>query len=177
LLGLIVLINGYIIAAPLVPEINYQVQLHFSRSPLTGAQPDYSKIDRSQNHLVIPTMALDQPVLTGNNPKLVNKGIWHIPHTSTPDNGSNTVVAGHRYTYYGSAVFYNLDKVHKNDTMALVWDGKVYVYKVSDVSIVPPSDTAIEAPTPNNELTVYSCTPLWTATHRLVVTGSLRKIV
>jgi LPXTG-site transpeptidase (sortase) family protein len=177
LLLLILLINGYVIIAPLVPAINYQIAIRTSTSPLLGAKPNYSHIDRSHNHLIIPKIVLDQPVLVGDNSKLVNQGIWHIPGTTTPDHGSNTVLAGHRWTYYGAGFFYNIDKIRTNDTMVLVWSGKIYVYKVANIATVPPSDTAVNAPSSKNMLTIYSCTPLWNAANRLIVTGSLQKIL
>lgn len=177
LLVLIVLINGYIIIAPFVPAVTYQIAIHSSTSPLLGTHPDYSQIDRTKNHLVIPSIVLDQAVLVGNNSKLVNQGIWHIPGTSTPDRGSNTVLAGHRWTYYGAGFFYNIDKIHVSDTMVLVWSGKIYVYKVASIAIVPPSDTAVNAASSKNELTIYSCTPLWNAANRLIVVGVLQKIL
>ena len=35
--------------------------------------------------------------------------------------------------------------------------------------VVTPNQTAIQAPTNDNRLTLYTCTPLWTARNRLVV--------
>lgn len=169
---LIVLINGYILAAPFLPSVTYRVKAA-TTTPVQEA--DFGKLDRSKNHLVIPRLRLDEPILDNPNPATLDAGVWKRPNTSTPDKGSNTVLSGHRWLYKNptSAVFYSLDKVKKDDKVIAVWDGKIYVYTVSDIKEVLPTAVEIEDPTPDSRLTVYTCTPLWTATHRLVVTSNL----
>ncbi len=57
----------------------------------------------------------------------------------------------------------------------MFWQGKQYVYKVASVSVVPPSDGSVEDNTAQAELTLYTCTPLWSPTHRLVVVADLER--
>jgi sortase A len=174
MLVVIILLNGYILLAPLWPNISYQVKAA-TTEPL--AENDFSTLDRSKNHVVIPRLRLDEPIHEGTDPKTLDIGVWLRPNTSTPDQGSNTVITGHRWLYNNpsSAVFYNLDKVKQDDHIVVVWSGKIYVYVVSAIKTVPPSAIEVEGPTDNNQLTVYTCTPLWTATDRLVLTAELKE--
>lgn len=123
----------------------------------------------TDSRLVIPKIALDQHIYEGTSPYLVNKGVWARPNTSTPPKGSNTVLVGHRFTYDGPATFYNLDKVAVGDPIVVYWRGKEYDYKVSETKVVPPTAIDVEAPTKDPQLTIYTCTPLWSAKNRLVV--------
>ena len=177
LLGLIILVNGYVIMAPLWPTLAYQANNHTAkrqqlkaslRAPTPTAQP---------NHLVVPSMLLDEPVYEGparDQYKILNKGIWRYDRGSTPDQGGNTVLIGHRFTYTTPrGVFYHLDKVSVGDEIGLWWNNKRYLYKVSQVKTVAPTDTAIENNTSDPQLTIFTCTPLWLPKNRLAVIARL----
>lgn len=174
LFAAIIAINGYVILAPLWPNVTYRVKTATTK-PL--AETDFSTLDRRTNHLVIPSLRLDKPINEGSDASTLNKGIWHEPTTSAPDKGSNTVLSGHRWLYNNptSAVFYNLDKVRKDDKIVAVWNQKIYVYRVIEVKTVPPTAVEIENPSTDNHLTLYTCTPLWTATDRLVIVSKLEQ--
>jgi LPXTG-site transpeptidase (sortase) family protein len=173
-----VLINGYIIAAPLWPELSW----HFGDHK-TVQRHLQTRIDQSRpalpadNRVVIPSMGLDQPILEGplnQQYKTLNKGIWRWPASSTPDRGSNTVLIGHRFTYTNPrGVFYFLNKVRLGDELALFWSGHIYRYKVRQITEVSPTATAIENSTSRAQLTLFTCTPLWLPKDRLVVVASL----
>ena len=180
---LIVVLNLYVLLLPLLPS----VQLIFKKRALasvnglpyvtsqTGqevantARKDIPK----DNRLVMSSIALDEKIYSGNDLGLVNKGVWARPKPSTPPNGSNTVLVGHRFTYDGPATFYSLDKVRTDDTVSVYWEGKEYIYKVFGVNVVSSQTLSVEAPTEENILTLYTCTPLWSARDRLVIVARL----
>lgn len=168
----IVLINGYVLLAPFWPNVTYRVKAA-TTAPIP--ETDFAKLDRTSNHLVVPRLRLDTPILDNPDASTLDRGLWRRPNTSTPDKGSNTVMSGHRWVYNNptSAVFYNLDKVKTGDKAVAVWDGKIYVYKVTEIKTVPPTAIEVEGPSTDNRLTLYTCTPLWTATNRLVVSAEL----
>jgi sortase A len=176
MLVVIIALNGYILLAPLWPNVSYRIKTATTQ-PL--AENDFSTLDRSKNHVVIPRLRLDEPIYDNADPKTLDLGVWLRPNTSTPDQGSNTVLTGHRWLYQNpsSAVFYNLDKVKQDDSIVVVWSGKIYVYTVNDIKTVPPTAIEVEGPTDNDTLTVYTCTPLWTATDRLVLSASLKEVL
>lgn len=179
LLAVIILINSYVLLAPLLPKIDYAVKQHVTKPVKVNPADSNSvnSIDRSRDHLILPTMQLDEPVYFGSSPSLVHKGIWQRPQTNTPDKGGNTVLVGHRFTYDGAAVFYNLDKLKAGDDVYFVYNQKIYHYIVNYSVIVPPTAVEVEAPTSNTKLTLYTCAPLITAKNRLVYTAELKEIL
>ncbi len=186
LLALIILVNLYVIVAPLVPGLLFTVESHSGKrqqlvTSIQRKQPPMITPGASAkpNQVVIPSMLLDQPILEGtvaNQYKTLNKGIWRWPRGSTPDKGGNTVLIGHRFTYTNPrGVFYFLNKVKIGDVLAVFWNNKEYLYKVQAIQTVPLTDTAIENQTAQPELTLFTCTPLWLPKNRLVVVAGLEK--
>ena len=178
LLVIIIAVNGYVLVMPLLPKVNYEVKKRVTKPVRVdpARKETVASIDRSRDHLILPTIQLDEPVYDGMSSYTVNKGIWRRPNTSTPDKGGNTVLVGHRFTYNGAAVFYNLDKLGNNDDIYLIYSQKVYHYKVALIQIVSPNNTQVEAPSAGNRLTIYTCTPLLTAKNRLVYIADLIEV-
>ncbi len=175
------LVCGYIILAPLLPMAIFWFQSH-TTSRLTQLTSQLhvpaatTRAIPSDNRLVVPAMLLDTQINEGKDLTALRTGPWRRPNTSTPNKGGNTVIAGHRYTYTNPrGIFYYLDKLKVGDEIGIFWQGKRYIYKVSKTEVVAPSDTAIEAPTSNAQLTLYTCTPLWWPENRLVVIAQLEK--
>jgi len=182
------MINLYVIAVPFLPQILFRFEqgkgkqqaLEKSLQPSKPvASPTPAPAPPSQpNHVVIPAMLLDQPVVEESNVrKALDQGVWRWPGGSTPDKGGNTVLVGHRFTYTKpEGVFYFLDKLHAGDTVGVVWNNKTYVYRVSATKTVPPTEVSILDPTKEPTLTMYTCTPLWLPKSRLVVIAKLESI-
>ncbi|HEY4161212.1 MAG TPA: class E sortase [Candidatus Saccharimonadales bacterium] len=188
LFALIVVINLYVIAAPLLPQLTYWWNSHHTgrqaqlQRLIQGPNSDIKKTTRSAeaNSLIIPAMMLNQPTLEGpesNWFNLLYKGIWRWPGSSTPNKGGNTVFLAHRFSYTGPrGAFYYLDKLKPGDDIGVVWNGKTYIYNVVSSQTVPPTDTAIENNTSGSQITLFTCTPLWHPVNRLVVVATLKGI-
>lgn len=193
LLALLVLINVYIIVAPLIPQIMYSVNLSSDKDKQleqtilqhqTGEHKvpntptnNISETQQTQdNSLIIPAMLLDEKIVEGEQSiKALRQGVWRWPGGSTPDKGGNTVLAGHRFTYNNpKGVFYFLNKLRKDDTIGVIWNSNAYTYKVTDIKTVKTAQTEILNPTKNSTLTLYTCTPLWNPKDRLVVVAELQ---
>lgn len=164
----------YIIALPFLPGVGWWVR---HDSPITvivrpkpnPAPPPPAEQVIAGDMLFIPSLELEQTIYGGGKGAL-SKGVWHVPHTSTPGKGSNTVLVGHRFTYKNpNGVFYHLDKVKTGDPITVHWEGKAYAYAVKEIKVVPAAEVAIENATAEPQLTIYTCTPLWSVSHRLVV--------
>lgn len=121
------------------------------------------------NRLVIPQIQFDAMINEGSSPALLNKGPWHRPGTGTPLAGGNTVIAAHRLNYKGAADFYNLDKIKEGDLLIMYWQHKEYDYKVKNIMTVSSLDLDVEKDTKEPLLTLYTCTPIWSSTERLVI--------
>lgn len=127
------------------------------------------KIKPEANTLVMPKLGVDGEVYQGGEENL-NLGYWHIPGTSTPDQGGNTVIVAHRFLYTdGPNTFYHLDKAEVGDKFTLFWEQVEYTYEVKEVFEVTPDQVEIEEQTEEEMLTLYTCTPIFSAAKRLVV--------
>lgn len=178
LLSIVVLLLGvYVIAVPFLPQIAfwlskpyYNPPAYASSSPIKENEQDAEVAPRNppENMLIIPSLQLEQ-VINEGDVRALRKGVWHRPLTSAPDLGGNMVLVGHRFTYDDPAVFYHLDKIKQDDQIMLFWKGKRYDYTVSSSLVVPPSATWVEADSEQPMLTLYTCTPLWSAKERLVI--------
>jgi len=184
LLILIIAIDVYIIAAPLFPTIGYKIQQGNHKAQALTKQINTKPVSNTivtANSLVVPSMLLNEPVLQGSikdQYKTLDKGIWLWPKGSTPDNGGNTTLIGHRFTYTNPrGVFYFLNKVKINDQIAVYWNNKEYLYRIYGISEVSATDTAIEDQTAKPQLTLFTCTPLWLPKNRLVVKAELRQVL
>jgi sortase A len=166
----------YLMAAPFVPQLLWKLNppdpaVYSSASKATKPAPI-----PTDNLLIIPRLGMQQVIHDGPYQSELNKGVWLVPHTSQPDKQSNTVIIGHRFTYAGPAVFYFLDKVQKGDTIIVDWHGKEYTYRVNTIREVEPTEVSVEDPTAKPQLTLYTCTPLWTSRHRLVLVAPLQGV-
>jgi sortase A len=169
-------VNLYIITLPFVPGVFFHIQQHRGiQHQLQQAivTPGASSPSVSGNRLIVPAMLLNAPINDGAQYASLAKGLWRVSSSSTPAQGSNTVIIGHRFTYTNpEGVFYNLDKIHVGDEIGVFWQGKRYLYTVAKTLVVPPNDIAVQAPTSQRELTLYTCTPLWLPKNRLVVVAT-----
>jgi LPXTG-site transpeptidase (sortase) family protein len=169
----------YIALAPVLPEATWWWHHLWSRDNqaivqvLKNDKP--SKPIPKDNRLVVPRLDMNELINTGTSMYAeLAKGVWLIPNTSTPDKGSNTVMAGHRFTYTNPrGVFYYLDKLQLDDRVTVDWQGKEYTYKVAAIKVVPPTEVSVQDGTPNSMVTLYTCTPLWSPHDRLVVQANL----
>ena len=169
----LVVLAAYIIVWPFLPTVTWWVQ---HEAPIVSSSP---KVDLSalrpqqQNTLVIPALGMTEQIHDGAGVETLNKGVWRRPASSSPDKQSNTVLSGHRFTYSGKSVFYYLDKVKVDDQIYIFWEGKRYLYEVTNLLEVSPDRVEVEAPTSQPLLTVYTCTPVWSAKNRFVIQAKL----
>jgi len=182
----------YIALFPFLPEFEYnfkkvkanpitadgQVEikdLEISEVSKVNKIEEYKVINSNfENKLSIPKIFVDGVIYEGEDKTVLEKGLWRRPFSSTPDRGGNTVIVAHRFLFTeGPNTFYHLDKMEEGDTFELTWEDKKYNYKVFEVSIVEPSAIEIEQNTKESIITLYTCTPLWTAEKRLVVKAKL----
>ncbi len=164
---IVVLLAAYLVLAPFLPKATYKVK---HDPPLVRAEKQHTEASiPDADTLVIPKIKLQETIHDSTSASALREGVWHPSQTGTPENGNNTVLTGHRFTYAGPAVFYNLDQVQAGDQIIVYWHHKKYRYEVTNVSVVSPNRYDFIAPTPDARLTIYTCTPLWTARNRLII--------
>ncbi len=173
LLTVVVLLGAiYTVMMPIVPAISWWArhEAPLISHPATVANPPVrDQAVPNDNTVVIPNLGLQEIIHEGMSVHTLHFGVWHIPHTGSPPDGGNMVMAGHRYTYSGAGVFYHLDLVKTGDPIVLYWQHKRYNYIVAKTEVVPPTEMSVQAPSNNAHLTIYTCTPMWTFKNRLVI--------
>jgi sortase A len=125
------------------------------------------------DHLVIPAAGVNKYVVQGVSDDDLREGPGHYPETVMPGEDGNAGIAGHRTTY--GAPFYRLNELKPGDEI-LVSDlqGRTFTYKVSRPPlVVSPTDVAVLDPTPFAQLTLTTCDPRFSATHRLIIMARL----
>ncbi len=176
----VVLLGIYIAGSPFLPELTWRLKKwrdHSGGIPYSGQLAKESGKSGSEpipsdNRIVIPKINLNEPVKEGGNVWVIHDGgTWHRPNSVNPPDNGNSVIVGHRFYGSKASTFYHLDKLALGDKIGVYWQGKEYVYKVSDIKVVPPTEVSVEAPSSERKLTLYTCTPLWTAKERLVITA------
>lgn len=168
----------YIILVPLLPNISWWTTHHTpfkSRSNISLPLAVNDKKDSRPkvNTLVIPALNFENQIYDGPTLYELRFGLWHLPSIGDPAKGGNTVIAGHRFTYSGPAIFYHLDKIKVGDKMTIYWNSERYDYEVTASLVVPPNDVAVQNNTKQPMLTLITCTPLWTAANRLIIQAKL----
>lgn len=160
-----------IVIYPLVPAVQYQVGLVRRADHLPSLQNAIPPID---NRLVIPKIGVDTQIVEGKTETTLYQGVWRVPSGSTPDQGSNTILTGHRFQYRppNNTTFYLLDKLTAGDEVIVFWNQKKHEYRVTETKVVANNDFSIQAGTSDTRLTLYTCTPLFSTTKRLVVVAS-----
>lgn len=159
------------------PEAFYPYETRLLNSNLNlGTLPETKDVQRipQDNRLVIPKIGVDVAIVEGKNENAaLLKGAWHIPETSSPDQGGNTVISGHRFRYRppNNTTFYLLNKLEIGDPFIIYWQGLEYDYQVSETKVVAPNALEILNNTAEPQVTLFTCTPLFTTKQRLVIIG------
>ena len=119
-------------------------------------------------------------IVEGVSTNDLKKGPGHYPGTANPGGIGNFVVSGHRTTYL--APFNGLGELVVGDAIVIETRDTWYTYRVTKTQTVLPTDTAVVLPVPGQPratpaqalITLTTCTPKYSASHRLIVTGVLQ---
>ena len=137
--------------------------------------------------LVIPKINVDVPVdysVTGLTEAQIQQSLrdgatyYNLPGANAkPGENGNTVILGHssndifnqgEYKF----VFVLLDRLKPGDTFYLNYQGKRFVYKVTETKVIDPTQVStLQIGTSKPMATLVTCTPPGTALKRLVIFG------
>lgn len=170
---LVIGVSLYALFIPFIPMLDYWLASRGDAQGQISRQLYAATPEESHNALLIPSILVDEPIVTGDSIGVINDGgIWLRPMSQEPDGSGNVILAGHRFTYQNpNGPLYHLDKVSIGDEIGVRWEGSMRRYEVTTIETVGPHETRIEQPTEHHQLTIYTCTPLLTADKRLVVTA------
>lgn len=141
-------------------------------------RPDYGELlctteDGIMGYVEIPAIQIRLPIYHGCTENELSKGAGHLPSSSLPVGGKSThaVLAAHSGRA-DSKMFTDLDQVKEGDLVYLYVLNKTLTYEVDKITVTTPDDTdAIQIIDGEDLLTLLTCTPYGTNTHRLLVRG------
>lgn len=176
LAGIVIVVSLYALLLPFIAHLNHWVRQRNpdNRERIVSQLQAGPQVDTpADNRLLIPDILVDEPIVTGSSLGVIEDGgVWLRPRSAEPNGAGNIVLAGHRFTYRQPlGPLYHLDDVTLGDEIGLRWEGELRRFIVEDIRTVTSQSTGIEAQTEDTRLTIYTCTPLLTAEHRLVITA------
>lgn len=130
----------------------------------------------SPNRLIIPKIGVNAPIVESNSEDYgLSRGAWRMPKSSTPDEGGNTVITGHRFKYLppNNLTFYLFHKLEVGDIFSSIWEDEIYYYKIREIKIVKSTDLSILNESDESIMTLFTCDPIYSTENRLVVIGEL----
>ncbi len=142
-------------------------------SEITEKDTDSYQDQKMLGIIKVSKISIELPIVEGVEQRSLRTGIGHIPGTALPGEAGNCVLAGHRSYTFGK-FFNQLDKLEKGNEININNGYKSYTYKVFKTYVVSPDDTSILEENKNeNIITLVTCTPIYVASHRLIVVAKL----
>lgn len=166
-------------AVPVVKTIPVEAQLDPSSAPAMK-EPRHGTTFAT---MYVPRWGTDyvKPISEGvtRYDILDRLGIGHYPGTGMPGALGNFAISAHRTTY--AKPFSRINELKVGDALVIQTKDAWYVYRVTSHEIVLPTQVEVIAPvpdhpgrTPNDHyITLTSCHPRFSASHRYVVHGVL----
>ncbi len=147
------------LAYPWMPEVGYHMR-QISPAARPRALQSVAVTPAIQgNRLLIPKIGVDTPILEGSDLTVLDRaaGVWH---QAGPLGNGNFVLAGHRFRYLppNTSTLYSLHRLAPGDPVAVDWQGKRTVFRVSELRTVAATEVSVLLPTPRPRLTIYTCT-------------------
>jgi len=143
--------------------------------PGAGTEYDPPRLGESVARLTIPRLATELYVVEGDGARQLRLGPGHLKGTVLPGANGNCVIAGHRDTH-----FRVLKDIRKGDEIVLETEMGQFIYRVTKLEVVPPSDTDPLQAVSRAELNLITCYPFYyvgPAPKRFVVTAELEHSV
>lgn len=124
--------------------------------------------------LTIDSIDAVLPVTDGVSAAQLQVAVGHVPQTAPIGGEGNAVIAGHRSYTYGQ-MFNRLGEIAEGDLIRYEdKNGAAFTYEVFKTLVIEPGDqAAFVQPEGEHLLTLYTCTPIRKATHRLLVRARL----
>jgi len=179
--------NPLLLASKVAPRVKKTQKTHVAEVFATW------NVHPSDNRLVIPRIEKNVPLVTvpthknwkqleTNIQKGLRGGVVIHPVSHSPERMGNFFLTGHS-SYYAwdkgryKDVFALLHEVQEGDIAEVYWNGKKYVYELTQSTIILPTETSVlKQPNDRRIITLMTCTPVGTNKNRLIWTGNLIRI-
>jgi sortase A len=120
--------------------------------------------------LTIEAIDLRLPVAEGIDETTLRIAPGRVPQTAQVGDIGNAVIAGHRNYAYGS-MFNRFEEIAIGDAVLYhARNGELMEFTVFEIAVIEPEDQiAFIQPLNESIITLYTCTPVREATHRLII--------
>jgi sortase A len=135
----------------------------------------HAKAGSAVGRIRIPAIGASFVVVKGTGTSELENGPGIYSETSFPGVPGTTAIAGHRTTYL--APFRHIDRLHAGESILLEMPYARLSYTVTDSRVVLPTDVSVLNPVGYSRLILSACTPLFSASHRLIVFARLHSTV
>jgi len=123
----------------------------------------------------IPKIGASYVVVYGTAHDDLTKGPGLYPDTVFPGIPGTTAIAGHRTTYL--APFRHIDELKSGDEIDVEMPYGKFVYTVEKSIVVLPTAVWVTHRVGYDRLVLSACTPLYSASHRIIVFSRLSKVM
>lgn len=120
--------------------------------------------------LEISKIDLQVALCEGVEESVLKYAVGHFKDTALPGEKGNCGIIGHRNYTYGE-FFNRLDEMEIGDIISIKRDVETLVYEVYEIEVVKPEQVEVLDQTEDEQVTLITCTPMRSGTHRLVVKG------
>lgn len=148
-----------------IPEHLRPVIQSYWEIPIPTQSPDHAI------RMQIPKLNKDVPIVEGDGPEQLKKGVGHYIYSANPGETGNVVLSAHNDIH--GEIFRDLDKLEKGDLVILFSARKNYTYVVEEVLIVEPSQVEFLEQTQDPIATLISCYPYLVDNKRIIVIAHL----
>jgi len=167
---------------------------HISPNAPGGARPNEAEIPANLRPLVqsilvvpVPTQGPEhaqqifidelwsnpQPIVQGDGWEQLKKGVGQHLGSVNPGEQGNLVLSAHNDIF--GELFRHLDRLKPGDEIRVMTNTQEFVYIVTGLKIVEPTDVSVMGPTEKPTITLISCYPYLIDSQRIVIFGELHE--
>jgi len=148
-------------------------------TPEEGNEQNFTNLGNFWLDINTDKVKVKAPIVNGITDDKLDQGVGRHKTTALPGEYGNMVLSGHRWKFGDNPayrVFEDLDKLKNGDKIVVHYGTKVFEYEVYEQGTVRPNKKGgkeILKKTDDKILTLYTCTPKYTAFKRLYYRAKL----
>jgi sortase A len=123
------------------------------------------------NRIQIPALGVDAPIVQGDGPEQLKKGVGQNIGSANPGKAGNVVLSAHNDVY--GEIFRDLDRLKPGDEITIHTNQRAYTYVVTGSEVVEPTYVRVMDQTSDSIMTLISCYPYLVDNQRIVVQARL----
>lgn len=150
-----------------IPAVNWNPITFYN---ITKEVRYYDMLDYKLGYVTVPKLNITYQILKGTTEKELQNGVGLFEGSDVPEDrkGIHSVIVGHNGVY-GREYFSNLKDMVLGDKVEITVLDKTFEYKVVEIKTVLPDEAKFEVDEKKNYVTLVTCTPYGSNSHRLLV--------